>query len=118
MSNNRQRASKRAICTEPVTVLEGTSILKRARSGDALSGKHGESSIPVIGKSANEEINENVCCMCFVTFEEDIHEGTGAEWLPCPCGRWLHEDCAEDCIVDSDGNERYYSFCVDLLSFS
>ena len=33
-------------------------------------------------------------CMCFVTFEEDTLEGTGAEWLPCPCGRWLHEDCA------------------------
>ena len=118
VSNSRQRASKRAVHSEPATASEGTSASKRARSGDALSGKHGESTTTVMGKSTNEEINENVCCMCFVTFEEDTLEGTGAEWLPCPCGRWLHEDCAEDCIVDSDGNERYCPFCVDLLSLS
>ena len=69
-----------------------------------------------MGKTAEEEIDANVCFMCFVTFEEDTIEGTGAEWLPCPCGRWLHEDCAENCMVDSDGKERYCPFCVDLLS--
>jgi len=56
--------------------------------------------------------------MCFVAFEEDTHKGTGAEWLPCPCGRWLHEDCAKGCIVDSDENEHYCPFCVDLLTVS
>ena len=33
-------------------------------------------------------------------------------------GRWLHEDCAEDCIVDSDENKYYCPFCVDLLTVS
>jgi len=28
---------------------------------------------------ANEEIDPNICCMYFVTFEEDTLEGTGAE---------------------------------------
>ena len=56
--------------------------------------------------------------MCFVIFEEDTLEGTGAEWIPCPCGRWLHEECVEDYAVDSDGNECYYPSCVDLLTIS
>ena len=54
-----------------------------------------------MSKSANEVVDENVWCMCFVIFKEDTLEGTGAEWLPCPCRKLLHENCAEDCIVDS-----------------
>ena len=41
----------------------------------------------------SEEIDVNECCMCFGTYEEDIMEGAGAEWMSCACGRWLHEDC-------------------------
>ena len=50
--------------------------------------------------------------MCFVTSEEDTHKQTGVEWLPCACGRWLHENYAEDIVVDSDGNECFCPFCV------
>jgi len=53
--------------------------------------------------------------MCFVSFEEDVLEGGGADWIPCPCGRWLHEDCAEGCVADRNGNERYYPICIDIL---
>ena len=66
----------------------------------------------ITGETDEEEIDLNVCCMCFVTFEEDTREQTGAEWLPCACRRWLHEDCAEDIVVDSDGNEHCCPFCV------
>ena len=31
---------------------------------------------------------------------------SGKNWVACACGRWLHEECADDCIIDSDGNER------------
>ena len=74
--------------SEPATVSDGTSASKRARLSDALSWKHGESSTLVMGKTASEEIDENVCCVCFTTFEED-RAGTGAEWLPRPCGKKL-----------------------------
>ena len=47
-----------------------------------------------------------MCAVCAVTFGEDNLKGTGAECLPCPCGRWLHEHCAEDCRVSI---ERPYS---------
>ena len=72
---------------------EGTSASKRAKSDDTLSGKQGESSTSVMGKIANEGIDKNIC---FVTFEAYMLEETGAEWLPCPCRRWLHEHCAQD----------------------
>jgi len=29
------------------------------------------------------------------------------------CGRWLHEDCVEECMVDKDQREHY---CPDILS--
>ena len=38
-------------------------------------------------------------------------EGAGAEWMSCACGRWLHEDSAENGVIDSSG-ERFCPFCV------
>ena len=63
--------------------------------------------------SIGEVIDPNKCCMCFVSYEDDILEGTGADWIFCKCGRWLHEDCVEDIVKDSDGDERFCSFCLD-----
>ena len=59
-----------------------------------------------------EVIDPSVCCMCFGTHEEDVLEGAGADWISCACGRWLHEDCAEECRIDSDGQERFCHICV------
>ena len=50
--------------------------------------------------------------MCFGTYEDDIMEGAGAEWISCACGRWLHEDCAENRVIDSSGCERFCPYCV------
>ena len=61
----------------------------------------------------NEEIDPNTCCMCFVSFEENVLDGCGAGWIPCLCGRWLHKDCAEGCVTDKRGNQRY---CLDIMS--
>ena len=60
----------------------------------------------------DEVIDPSVCCMCFGTYEEDILEGAGADWISCACGRWLHEDCAEECRIDLDGQERFCHVCV------
>ena len=65
--------------------------------------------------SRNQIIDPNICCMCFVTYEDDVLEGAGASWISCACGRWLHEDCAEDQIINDNGKERNCSFCLDLL---
>ena len=43
--------------------------------------------------------------MCFVTYEEDILSEPGKDWVGCACGQWLHEDCAEDCVLHSSSRE-------------
>ena len=63
-----------------------------------------------------EKIDTNVCCQCGGSYEQDIMEGTGADWLACACGRWLHEECVEDCIRDAEGNECLCTFCLDHLA--
>ena len=56
------------------------------------------------------DFNDSECCVCFVPYEEDQ---SGKDWVACGCGRWLHEDCADDCIIDSDGNERLCLICLN-----
>ena len=45
------------------------------------------------------------CCVCFTSHEEDIVNQSGKDWVAYVCGRWLYEDCADDCILDSAGKE-------------
>ena len=63
----------------------------------------------------NADIDPNTCCTCFVRYEDDIIQGAGTEWISCACGRWLHEDCAEDCVADDQGNDCTCPICLDIL---
>ena len=49
----------------------------------------------------DETVHENLCCVCFGSYDEDI--GTGREWVECSCKRWLHEDCVDEEDMDSNG---------------
>ena len=60
------------------------------------------SKFPRMESSLSEQVNDNECCVCFVLYEDDQ---CGKDWVASACGRWLHEDCADDCVIDSDGNE-------------
>ena len=46
----------------------------------------------------------------FMTYEEDE---SGKDWVVCACGQWLHKDCADDCVVNKEGNERLCSICLN-----
>ena len=125
VSNTRQRAGKRTIQSVSAANSEASkrtrvASMPTSSASSASSSSHGVASTiaKVVGGAGDEDIDPNICCMCFVTFEEDTLEGTGAEWIPCPCGRWLHEDCVKDYTVDSDRNEHYCPFCVDSLTIS
>ena len=63
----------------------------------------------------NTSIDSNVCCICFGNYEDDVIDGYGADWIDCACGRWLHVDCADECVTDCHGNKRYCPYCVDGL---
>ena len=66
--------------------------------------------------STDSEIDFNVCCMCFGTYSEDVANGDGRDWIECACGRWLHEDCAEDCLLNKDGKEMFCHSCIMMCS--
>ena len=48
-----------------------------------------------------EDVTDPYTCniMSFVLYE-DVLAGDEAVWIPCPCGRWFHEDCTEGCLLD------------------
>jgi len=64
------------------------------------------------GESTSEVIDPNKCCMYFVSYEDDVLEGAGTEWIFCKCGRWLHEDCVEDVAMDSNGKSAFVLLCI------
>ena len=37
------------------------------------------------------DIDTDTCCVCFESYEDDVKEANGHEWIECSCGRWLHE---------------------------
>ena len=72
-----------------------------------------KSRISELRTQPGEDIDPNVCCMCFVRYEDVILQGSGVDWISCACGRWLHEDCAEDCVPMGGA---YLPICLDILS--
>ena len=54
-------------------------------------------------------IDPNVRCTCFGSYDDDA--GTGREWLQCQCGRWMHEDCVEECDFDATGDMSFVLEC-------
>ena len=60
----------------------------------------------------NANINSDVCCVCYLTFENDQQQGNGLEWVQCVCGRWLHEECICEIDIDEQGRELFCPFCA------
>ena len=70
------------------------------------------SKFPRMESSSSEQVNDNECCVCLVLYGDDQ---SGKDWVACVCGRWLHEDCADDCVIDSDRNRRLCFICLNNL---
>ena len=62
--------------------------------------------------SATAPINTGECCECLETYEDDVRFGRGEEWVECACGRWIHEKCIDKVVIDTEGKEKFFSFCV------
>ena len=58
------------------------------------------------------EFDENQCCVCFRTYDEDQLEETGLLWVQCVCRRWIHEDCYENVLIDKNGRGLICPYCV------
>ena len=55
--------------------------------------------------------------MYFGSYYNEVIEQSGKDWVQCVCGRWLHEDYAEDHRVNQSGQDRFCYSCLDLEIF-
>ena len=94
-SNLKGKPAKEAIASD----IDGPAreACKRVADTAELPGPPASKKLKVKDNSGTE-VNQNQCCICFGTFDEDI--GTGCEWVECACTRWLREDCVEEVVVD------------------
>ena len=84
-----------------------------SRLGEKNDGDSDSSCMPrPKRRRIEEEINCDECSICFGTFQEDVKLETGREWVECACGRWVHEVCVVECIVDVAGKERFCPICL------
>ena len=60
----------------------------------------------------NANVNSDVCCVCYRTFEDDQQQGNGLEWVHSVCGRWLHEECICEIDIDEQGRALFCPFCA------
>ena len=66
-------------------------------------------------RAQEDTIDEGRCCVCFTSYEDDVKERTGKDWVMCACSRWLHEECADDCVLDNTGKERLCPLCLNVF---
>ena len=105
-STSKRQTTKKKSTTSELSPSNSALICDETTAGQS----NGSSNLE---RSSNDSIDVNVCCMCFVHYDDDVLEGSGADWIFCKCGRWLHEDCMEDFVKDNEGIEQFCSFCVD-----
>ena len=47
------------------------------------------------------------CSICY----EDYDEVGTEDWVQCGCGRWIHELCIIDVVIDATGKELFCPYC-------
>ena len=84
---------------------------KEARKLCAAEAKSKKKTHKKKQNSTATDITQNTCCECLLTYEQDVEQGTGAEWVECVYGRWLHEECIDHAEHDENGQEKLCSSC-------
>ena len=57
-------------------------------------------------KSDVTSMNQSIpTCAAFVLVSYDKDINTGREWLQCSCGRWIHEDCIDEVVIDNSSGK-------------
>ena len=47
------------------------------------------------------------CSICY----EDYDEVGTEDWVQCGCGRWTHELCITDVVINATGKELFCPYC-------
>jgi len=56
------------------------------------------------------------CSECLGSYQQDIEENNGAEWVHCGCGQWIHQDCIDQVMTGTDSKDRMRSNCVSVYN--
>ena len=88
-------------------------ILKRKREEEKAVKDGSRKGKQRARENSDEVINADRCAICFRSYDDDILEETGEDWIECACGRWVHENCVHyDIVVDTSGREIICPHCV------
>ena len=66
----------------------------------------------VVNERETSTIDTNVCCVCFIHYQDDVAEANGRNWIACSCGRWLQEDCA---LIEPEMIPTCEEFCPECV---
>ena len=113
---SKKTAEKARKLKEKVQQLPNTSSKGNRDTSTSSTRRSSKLPPPKKARVAHAAIDDSWCCVCFTTYEEDVLNKTGKDWVGCACGRWLHEECMEDCVLDSTGKERLCPLCVDVFA--
>lgn len=108
-------AEERAKKKEEMKAKKAASSIARKSKSSSLPGCSSSSTLQTRSKTTPQEapeINSNICCVCFRSYEDDFVEETGMEWVQCVCKRWLHEECIDNVVRNDKGEELLCPFCV------
>ena len=90
------------------TNVEPDNISESNKLMEPLSSKEPDQS-----EEGNLDNKDAICCEYNVSYEDDVRNGCGEEWIRYACKRWIHEDCIDKVVIDADGKERFCSYCVE-----
>lgn len=60
--------------------------------------------------SGNTRENDKTVWQCSICFEQ-YYEEDDEDWVQCGCGRWTHESCISDVVMDASGKELFCPYC-------
>ena len=132
--DRKRKLEERARKTEEKAKEKEHKAAKRTRKASAKTGttpdeqdEEAESDAPTCStrssvqppqkkaRAQEDTIDESRCCVCFTSYEDDVKERTGKDWVMCACSHWLHEECADDCVLDNTGKERLCPLCLNVF---
>jgi len=115
-AEKERKAAERAAKKHPRKA-GGTTKNPTAEATDGPPQKKQRREVCPMNDVDSEGIDEDMCCICFGTYTDDVREQSGRDWIKCACSRWLHEDCVEDYKVDDSGEDRFCHYCLDMLDY-
>ena len=109
-NGNNRRRTPRTTLSMPVDGGPSTSNVSvqppSAPGPSTLSPSTSVTPSTTVAPASSEGSSE--CPFCYELYCND-----GQDWLQCGCGAWVHENCIEDIIHDSDGKEKFCPICLN-----